>query len=81
VEPHHPAGLQQLPNVLPAQVYPFVPPHEPSVETLEVALALAVVVVDEGFVVVVVEAWTDVGVVVVDREVGTAVLPVKVPEL
>lgn len=33
VEPHQPAELQQLPNVLPRQVYPFVPPHVASVVT------------------------------------------------
>jgi hypothetical protein len=34
VEPHHPLELQQLPKVDPWQVYPTVPPHVASVETL-----------------------------------------------
>ncbi len=34
MDPHHPPTEQQLPNVLPAHVYLFVPPHVPSVDTV-----------------------------------------------
>lgn len=46
VEPHHPAGLQQLPKVLPWQVKPEAPPQVPSVETVPLGVA-ALVDVDE----------------------------------
>jgi len=79
--PQRPPEEQQVPNLLPVQVYLLVPPHVPSGETLETGVSVTEALVVEVDMVLLVVARFDVEVDVLDVVGATEeLLPEQVPD-